>query len=266
MTTTWLLQARALFRRDLMTDLRHRLFYLMLFAEAAVAFVSYAFLARVFGDAKPDGYEPLPFLLVGIALTNALTTSLVYLSQIVRSNQEAGTMKALLAMPISPTRWMWLSMPYPTLRAALEFLVFLGVAIVLGLPSASINVGATVVVFLLAVAATSALALVSAAFAVAFKHGDPLRWALGTATWLVSGVLYPTDVLPVALQYVARLLPTTHALIAMRATVIGGAGLSDVSREVMALAGVSVVGIPLAMWMFAHAVEYARREGTIGHS
>ena len=263
---TWLIQARALFRRDFLTDLRHRLVYLFLIGEAALALVSYAFLARVFGAARPDGYEPLPFLLVGIALTDSLTTSLVYLAQGVRSNQQSGTLKALLAMPISPVRLMCLSMPYPGVRAAIDFLLFLGVAIALGLPVAAINVGATTVVFVLSVLAMTGPAVVSAAFAVAFKRGDPVRWALGSVTWLLSGVLYPTDVLPSALERVAWWLPTTHALTAIRATVIDGASLTRVAGDAAALAVFAAIGIPLALWMFSQAVDYAKREGTIGHT
>ncbi len=259
------LQARALFRRDFLTDVRHRLIYVYLVAEAALALVSYAFLARVFGDARPDGYEPLPFLLVGIALTDSLTTSLVYLAQGVRSNQQTGTLKALLAMPISPVRLMWLSMPYPGVRAAIDFVLFLGVAIALGLPVATINVGATIVVFVLSVLAMTGFAVASAAFAVAFKRGDPVRWALGSVTWLLSGVLYPTEVLPSVLKHIASLLPTTHALTAIRATVIDGASLSRVSGDLAVLAGFTAIGIPLALWMFSLAVDYARREGSLGH-
>lgn len=263
---TWFLQARALFWRDLITDLRHRLIYIYLVLEASLMLVSYAFLARVFGDARPGGYAPLPFLLVGIALNDALSTALVYLAQGVRSNQQSGTFKALLAMPISSVRLMCLSMPYPAMRAAIDFLLFLGVAVALGLPLSSINVGATIVVFVLSVTAMSGFALISAAIAVVLKHGDPVRWALASMTWLLSGVLYPTDVLPPFLQTIASLLPTTHALTAIRATVIDGAGVSRVANDVALLAAFTVIGIPFALWMFSRAVDYARHEGTLGHS
>jgi ABC-2 type transport system permease protein len=262
----WLAQARALFRRDLIVDLRHRMVYVLLIAEAALALISYAFLARVFGSARPDGYEPLSFLLVGIAMTDGLTTALVYLTQGVRSNQQAGTLKSLLAMPISPARLMLLSMPYPAARATIDFVVFLGVAVVLGLPAGAINVGGSSVVFILAVLSMTGPAVISAAFAVAFKRGDPVRWALATVTWLLSGVLYPTDVLPSFLQIIARWLPTTHALTAIRATVIDGASLSDIGGDVAVLSGFALIGIPLSLWLFTQAVSYARREGTLGHT
>lgn len=264
--TPWFVQADAIFRRDALLDLRQRLLYLFLVGEAGLALISYAFLARVFGAARPDGYEPLPFLLVGIALSDSLSTLIVYLSQGVRNNQQSGTMKAMLAMPISPLRLMSLSMPYPGVRTMIDFVLFLGVAIALGLPVVSINVGATIVVFALAVSAMTGLGVLSAAFAVAFRRGDPVRWVLGSVTWLLSGVLYPTDVLPAVLQKVAWALPTTHALTAIRATVIDGAGLSRVANDVAVLAGFTAIGVPISLWLFRRAVDYARREGTLGHA
>jgi ABC-2 type transport system permease protein len=258
--------AIAVFRRDFLTDLRYRLVFIVSLADAALILLSYAFLARVFGDIQPDGFAPLPFLLVGIALTDSLTTALLCVSQGVRNNQQSGTLKALLVLPVSPARLMVLSMPYAALRAAIDFMLFMSVAIALGLPAASIHFGATLLVFVLAVAAIISLGLLSASFTVVFKRGDPVLWALGTITWLLSGVLYPVDVLPPVLVRVSSLLPTTHALAAIRATAIHGAGVADVGADVLVLAGFAVIGIPAGLWIFTQAVNHARRAGTLGHA
>ena len=263
---SWRFEAAAMFRRDYLTDLRYRLVFLISLVDAGLLLVSYAFLARVFGAAEPNGYAPLPFLLVGIALTDSLTTALVCLSQGVRNNQQAGTLKALLALPLSPARLMTLSMPYPALRAAIDFVIFMSIAVALGLQVSTINIGATVTVFLLSVAAMASLALLSASFTVVFKRGDPVMWALGAATWLLSGVLYPTDVLPPILMRIASLLPTTHALAAVRATAIDGASLAGIGGDVAVLAGFALIGVPLGLWIFTLAVAHARRAGTLGHA
>ncbi|TAK16492.1 MAG: ABC transporter permease [Acidobacteria bacterium] len=263
---SWRREAAAMFRRDYLTDLRYRVVFLISLVDAALLLASYAFLARVFGAAEPNGYAPLPFLLVGIALTDSLTTSLVCLSQGVRNNQQAGTLKAMLALPLSPARLMLLSMPYPALRAAIDFVIFICMAIALGLPVSTINFGATLVVFLLSVGAMLSLALLSASFTVVFKRGDPVMWALGAATWLLSGVLYPTDVLPPMLARVSSLLPTTHALAAVRATAIDGASLAAVGRDAGVLAAFALIGVPFGLWAFTVAVNHARRAGTLGHT
>jgi ABC-2 type transport system permease protein len=263
---SWRTQAHAVFRRDFLTDFRYRLVFLVSFADAGLILLSYAFLARVFGDARPGGFAPLPFLLVGIALTDSLTTALMCISQGVRNNQQSGTLKAVLVLPIAPARLMLLSMPYPALRAAVDFVLFMGVALALGLPLQPVNAGATILVFALSVAAIASLGLLSASFTVVFKRGDPVLWAMGTMTWLLSGVLYPVDVLPPFFARIASWLPTTHALAAVRATVINGAGLAEVRGDVAVLAGFAIAGIPAGLWIFTQAVNHARRAGTLGHA
>ena len=262
----WFDQARALFRRDLLIDVRYRVAFAIGLIDAVIVLVSYAFLAGVFGDLRPDGYAPLPFLLIGIALTDSLATALVCLALGARSSQQPGTVKALLVLPISPSRLMLLSMTYPFARATLDFAVFTIAAIALGARFAHVNVTGMLVTFILAVGSVLVLGLVSASFAMVFKRGDPVLWAVATATWLLSGVLYPTSVLPTWLAMVSTLLPTTHALAAMRAAVINGASWATIGPDVGMLAGFDLLGLPAGLWLFTAAVTHAKRTGTLGHA
>ena len=262
----WLDQLRAVTRRDFLTDVRYPVAFAIGFLDAVVVLVSYSFLAGVFGDHRPDGYAPLSFLLVGIALTDSLTTALVCLALGVRSSQQAGTVKALLGLPLAPARLMLLSMAYPFVRAAIDFAVFMLAAAALGVPFAAVHVTGMLLTFVLAVASVCIMGLVSASFALVFKRGDPVLWAVGTATWLLSGVLYPTSVLPSWLGVASALLPSTHALAAMRASVLGGATWSSLAPDLGALFGFDVIGIPAGLWLFSAAVTHAKRAGTLGHA
>lgn len=260
----WWTQAFAMVRRDLLIDVRYRLVFVIGLIDAALILVSYAFLARVFEGVPPDGYPPVAFVLVGVALADSLTTAVVCLTFGVRYGQQTGTVKVLLAEPISPTRLMSVSLVYPVLRGAVDFMCFLIVAMALGLPAASINAMSVVVVFIVAAAAVLGIGLLSAAATLLFKRGDPVLWALGTATALLSGVLYPTSVLPPWLQRIAAWLPTTHALTAMRAAVIDGAGLASLLPELAIVGAWAGCGLGVGLAAFEAAAHYARREGTWG--
>ena len=262
----WFDQLRTLARRDFLTDVRYPVAFVLGVLDAVIVLVSYSFLAGVFGEHRPDGYAPLAFLLVGIALTDSLTTALVCLALGVRNSQQAGTMKALLALPLAPARLMALSMAYPFVRAALDFVVFMMAAAALGVSFAAMHVTGVVVTFLLGVGSVFVMGLLSASFALVFKRGDPVLWAVATATWLLSGVLYPTSVLPSWLRFASTLLPTTHALAAMRAAVIDGASWTALGPDIRALFGFDLVGIPAGLWLFTVAVTHAKRVGTLGHA
>lgn len=262
----WFDQLRAVVRRDFLTDVRYRVSFAMGLVDALLVLVSYSFLAGVFGGGRPGGYAPLPFLLIGVALTDSLMAALVCLAVGVRSSQQPGVVKALLGLPLAPARLMALSMGYPFIRATIDFTIFLAAGCALGVPCGGINVGAMLVTFVLAVGSISVMGLVSAAFALVFKRGDPVMWAVGTATFLLSGVLYPTDILPKWLGLASWLLPTTHALSAMRAAVIDGAPWSAIGADLGVLLAFDLVGIPAGLWLFGAAVTYAKRAGTLGHT
>lgn len=85
-------------------------------------------------------------------------------------------------------------------------------------------------------------------------------------SFLFAGVLYPTSVLPAWLGMASALLPTTHALSAMRAAVISGASWSTLAPDLGALLGFDVIGIPVGLWLFTVAVTHAKRAGTLGHA
>lgn len=262
----WLDQFRAVLRRDFLTDLRYPVSFAFGIFDAIVVLFSYSFLAGVFGASRPDGFAPLPFLLIGIALTDSLTTTLVTLALGVRNSQQAGSMKALLALPLAPERLMILSMGYPIVRGTFDFTVFALAAVALGVGWQHANVPAVLVTFALALVSALVVGLVSASFTLVFKRGDPVLWAVGTATWLLSGVIYPTSVLTPWLAWLSRLLPTTHALAAMRMAVIDGGAWAKLSPDLTALLAFDAVGIPAGLWLFTAAVTHARRAGTLGHS
>lgn len=259
-------QVWAALRRDCLLDVRYRIAFVLGLIDVMVTLVSYGYLAGLFGDRRPDGYAALPFLLVGLALTNSLTTAMVGLAMSVRAAQQAGTFKALLGLPLSPSRLMLVSMAYPALRATLDFVVLMAAALALGVDMSRAHLVAAVVVLALGVAAVCVIGVVSACCAVVFKRGDPVLWIMGTATWLLCGVLYPTSVLPAWLRPVSLLMPTTHAISAMRAAVIDGASWSAMATELTALALFVSFGLPLSLWAFDAAVAWARRSGTLGHA
>ncbi len=67
---------------------------------------------------------------------------------------------------------------------------------------------------------------------------------------MLSGFIFPISSLPVVLQYVADLLPTTYFIYIMRAVVIKGVGLDLIIPQTIALSIFAVALLGLAMWRF----------------
>lgn len=254
--------------KDFRIDVSYRFVFVFDVIDGVLMLLVYTVLAGLFAGRTLDGYEPIGFLLVGVAANGALVTALVCFAQIVRGVQAAGVIKAVMVTPTPPIVTILLSSIYPFLRAGLDLVVWLLVAAALGAPLAGLTTGSATATLLLFVAASMAMAglgFVAAAFAVVFKRGDPVVWAFGSANMLLAGVLYPVSSLPEGLQTLAQWFPATHALNGLRATMLHGAGPADVLPELAALGGLGCVGMPLGLLILARAIHYARQEGTMGH-
>jgi ABC-2 type transport system permease protein len=130
--------------------------------------------------------------------------------------------------------------------------------------SLSINLLAAGVILLLTISSLSGIGLISAGVIMITKQGDPVSWIFTILTGLLSGVLFPVEMLPSYLQAVSYLLPTTHALKALRLTLISGAGLLDVTQEIAFLMFVSGLTIPLGLFAFSLGFNKARKAGSLG--
>lgn len=258
-------KAWACVMRDVRIDASYRVSFAMNAVDGLLMVVAYAILARLFGATRPDGFAPLGFLLVGIAVNGALMTAQACFGQAIRGAHNTGTIKAVLATPTPPLTVVVLSSVYPIARAVVDVLIWLGGAWVCGVSMAHANVGTAAVVFMVATLAVAGFGFVSAAFAVVFKRGDPILWMFAALSLLLGGVMYPTSVLPPWLGVLSAALPATHALQAMRAALLEGASLAQVSGDLLALAAFAVVGIPAGLALLAAALGVARQRGNLGH-
>ena len=261
---TALRKALAFLRRDLATDLSYKVSFTLEGVDIMIGIAAFFFFSRLLGD-RPQGYDPFAFLLVGIAVNGALSTSLACFADGIQSDQSAGTLKTMLVTPTSPQSPIVLSSLYPLARSSLDAFIYIIGGALFGLSFTGANLVGSLVVFVLSLLAFASLGVASAAFTLVLKRGDPLLWLSGALSWLLGGVFFPVDMLPDGLRQAAQVLPITHALEAIRATLLAGAGLADVVPHLAVLAGFAVIGLPLTMMLFATAVRWGKRTGTLGH-
>lgn len=265
-----LVSAWAFFRRDFLLDLSYRANFLFALASGIFAIATFHFLSLTVGAGALSmaryGGDYFTFALVGVAVMGVLRSALTQMASRVREAQVSGTLEAVLASPLSPAGAIVLSSIYPLGGAALRgLLLLLAGGALFGADLEGVNAGAAVVVLLLSLACFLALGVLSAAFTLRFKRGDPIATALDWASALLSGVVYPVEVLPRELQQASRLLPTTHALEAFRGALIRGASLAELAPSLVWLAAFAAVVLPIALLAFRFAVRRAEEDGTLSH-
>ena len=251
------LRIKAITRRHWFVMLRspHRLFDITIWPLVDVLLFGSigTFFARAEGAEL--GRSAFGYLLAGILLWHV-----VYQSQISLSTGflEEAWSRNLLNLMVTPMReWEYvagvvvlgmLKLVFGvTLVAVLAFVAFafditdIGITLV---PIAAVLLGTGWVIALFVIG-----------LVLRFGSGaEALAWGILFVAMPLSGVFYPVDALPGALQPISRLLPTTHAFIAARSVLDGGGvpwgRLGLAALAALCLAGLAVVWVTYMLRLF----------------
>jgi ABC-2 type transport system permease protein len=176
-----------------------------------------------------------------------------------------GTLEVMPGSRTSLPAFLGYSSLYGFAYAVLRLVVALTVgAIFLGANLHADDAAIALLAFVLTVATFAGIGIFAASFVVWFKQPEPITAGLTTLSLLLSGVLYPTTVLPEGLQRLAPLLPLTHTMEALRGTLLEGASGIAVAGHIAALAGFSIL-LPMSLIAFELAVRQAKAAGSLAH-
>jgi ABC-2 type transport system permease protein len=259
----------AFLRRDLRIAAAYPASFFFAGVGGFFTLTTFYFLARTVGAspvlATRYGGDYFSFALLGVAVAAALRSVQTSFAERLREAQSDGSLEVLLSAPRSTVQVITLLAAYPILSALARSLLLLALGQWLFGAELHIDVLAFAASLVLSLAAFGALGLVSAAFVLSFKRGDPFSYVLDVVTYLLAGVIYPVEVLPPFLQKAANLLPATWALRALRATSLHHAGFQDVGFELLILLGFAVVLWPLAALALNFSRRWSEKAGTLAH-
>jgi ABC-2 type transport system permease protein len=80
---------------------------------------------------------------------------------------------------------------------------------------------------------------------------------------LISGVYYPVSVLPAWLRFFAQYSPATYVLEGTRAALLNGTPTVALWEFVLPLIVMGIISIPIGLWLFRMAEQYAKRTGKL---
>lgn len=269
MLRTIALKQLAFAKRGIIIEAGYTTNFALDLASVSLPIISLYFMGRMIGQNAAlvrYGGNYFEFAFVGVVASQYFSRSMRAVTDTIGRAQSTGVLEATLS---TPTR--------PSAIAGYEAIFGFGICLtspliatlfawgVLGLRFRHVNATATIVVALLLVGTFMALAVLSCSAVIAFKKGDPVQFLWGGLGSLLSGALFPVDLLPRPLQVLARVLPSTHGLEALRLTLFSNASLSDVRGSVLVLATMCAVLVPSSLFAFELAVERGRRDGTLLH-
>jgi ABC-2 type transport system permease protein len=260
------------FRRDLRIASTYRSPFILEAVEALFGATTFYYVARfvdspALREALPQGKTYFAYSLVGFVFFDYLNAALDTFDRSLLEARDSGTLEPLLVTQVSLPVILAGSAFYPFAATTLRIAVYLGWAAALfDFPLNAANWLAVVAVLMATLLAFSGLGVLSAAYLLLFKRGNPAKWLILGVSSVVGGMLFPVAILPPWLQVIARLNPVTYALDAMRGALLDGAGILSIGRSLLLLVGFGAVLLPVSMAVFSWVLRRTKITGTLTHS
>jgi ABC-2 type transport system permease protein len=212
-------------------------------------------------------------LIVGVLLWSFLSVLFNEIAMSVAYERWEGTLEYTFMAPVSRLVHLFgvslFAAIYSIIRLAL---VVGGLAVFIGLDLSRANLPGILIVLLVSSFAFIGLGLMAAVLPVfSAERGAEATNIFQGCLLLVSGVYYPVEILPGWLQPFAKLSPATYSLSACRKLMgldsgqgpLVGAPISAVTSELLTLALMGIVMVPLGLWVFGHVERWAKKTGKL---
>jgi ABC-2 type transport system permease protein len=215
-------------------------------------------------------------LVAGALLWNFMATLYNEIAMSIAYERWEGTLEYTFMAPVSRLIHLVGISLFSLINSILQTVVVLiGLLLFTDLNLRGANLAGVLVVLGVSTIAFVGLGLMAAALPVMSpERGAEATHIFQGSLLLVSGVYYPVEVLPGWLQPLSAVSPATYTLSACRKLVgignsastpemLAGAPLSAVSSELLILAVMGAVIMPLGLWVFGKIETWAKRTGKL---
>lgn len=262
--------ARAFFMRDLRVAWSYRFSFFFQNASLLFSVLTLRFVSDLIGNGDNPalaayGGDYFSFVLVGAGLSLLAYPVTKAFADGVRAAQVTGTFEAMLTTRASGASVVVCSALYALTVACVQLLLmWLVGGLAFGADFRPAQAPVALLVVALTVAVLAGIGLLAASFAIAFKQNEPMTAAFVAASLLISGIMYPTSVLPHWMQLLAPLLPLTHAAELTRFVFLDGADPAKAGVHLAALAAFGLL-LPAGIFALNRSLDWARRSGSLSH-
>ena len=199
-----------------------------------------------------SAYNFVPAIMgVILMLICAMMTSI----SVVRE-KERGTMEVLLVSPVRPLMVIIAKVvPYFVFAFGIMLIILLMARFVLGVPltgSLFWIIAVSTIYILMALSLGLLISNIAQTQLVALLMSAMM---LLVPNVMLSGMLFPVESMPIVLQWVAAVMPPRYFIDCMRKLMIMGVGISDVLKEVVILAAMTIFFLVVALKKFNVRLE-----------
>jgi len=230
----------------------------------AVAFIG-AGSAMITGQENIDTRFFTIYLLIGTLVWHFLSGIFHNISEMIQWERWEGTIEYTFMAPVRRFTQI-IGQASFAVSYSLLFTMAIGVIVIgfFSLDMSNANLPGTILVLLAGSLSFVGIGAVASILPLLYpERGAQMTNIVQAFLLLVSGVYYPIEVLPQALQLVAKLSPASYVLSGIRAAILDGAPTADLWGYIVPLLVMGVIGLPLGVWAFRQAETYAKKHGKL---
>ncbi|MFI5047833.1 MAG: ABC transporter permease [Acidimicrobiia bacterium] len=248
---------------------RHWAWELVWLVYGVVNTLAVTFIAKQLADegivTGKQANELVLFLLIGTLVWAYLSAILDDISLVVTWERWEGTIEHTLMAPVPRVAHLIGTAVFGVLHAFVRTSLVMLIALpFFDVDLSAANWGTALVVLLVGSVSLVGLGILAGVLPMVYpERGEQLSFMVQASVLLVSGVYYSVEVLPAWLRVFSWLSPATYLLEGVRAGIIDGASISDVSGQLLALVGFAIVLVPLSIAVFSAAERWAKRTGRL---
>jgi len=264
-----LYKALAFIKRDFIILTSYKMALFTTTIGVVFPLLSYFFIAKLIPEGTQEslmryGGDYFSFTLIGISFSTYFITAVQEFSALMRRDQMAGCLEALLSSQTDTKSLIFMSALFKFIHnGSILIVMFIVSYLFLGFDISKINIISTLVILILSFIAFISLGIFSAAGTIIFKQGEPFGIIFGTLSSLLGGAVFPIALLPSGLKVISYIFPITYSLDALRLSILQGYSLNMLFPQLIILALFAIFLFPLSLKFFEWAVEKGKKDGTL---
>ena len=234
----------------------------------SVSFIGMGMEALSGEDANVDGRFLVLYLVIGTLVWRYLTTVFYWITEVISIERWEGTIEYTLMAPVRRV----VHMAGQTIFAVFYGLFFTSVilsvtVLVFDLDLSQANLWGSLVMLVAGSFSFIGISIMVSTLPLLFpERGAQMTHIVIAILLLVSGVYYPIEVLPRALQALGVVSPATYVLDGVRLTLLEGTPTNQLWPQIWPVLVMGAVLIPLGLWVFNLAERYAKRAGKLARN
>jgi ABC-2 type transport system permease protein len=194
------------------------------------------------------------FVAPGIMAMVVMMSLMTGLPHAISYEKDTGTLDGMLVAPIRRLSIILGKVFAQTTRGMVQGMIILILAIVLFGVVVYGNILYVIIIMLLTVFSFVGLGILITSFTDKEETAMMVMMTLMFPMMFMSGVFFPIEQMPGIMQAIAQALPLTYATTALRKVMVLGAGLGDITGEILFMVVFGIVFLMIAVPMFKRAM------------